>query len=126
MNEFPVDGDPELFPVEYDWAFQANFLGKKTDDKNHYNFAIKPWKGYAYDWDGWGEENYHIGVWVLLFEGQGENSIGEMNRNLFKQKVSQRYGQDLVDYATKKGNQQYTYLNFFMLESPKTGKEANY
>ncbi|MFQ6722929.1 MAG: hypothetical protein ACLRFH_00810 [Opitutales bacterium] len=30
MNEFPDDGDPEVFHIKDGWAFQANFLGNKT------------------------------------------------------------------------------------------------
>lgn len=126
MNEIPQDGNPGLFPVESDWAFQANFFGKKTENKNYYNFAIKPWKGYTYDWDCWPEEGYHSAEWVLLFSGQGKNSEGEKNRDFFTEKVSQRYGEDLVNDVTKKSNKNYTYLNFSMVESPKTGKDTNY
>ena len=71
-------------------------------------------------------QNSHIGEWVLLFEGQGEDSVAETNRDLFKQKVSQRYRKDLVNDVTKRNNEAYTYLNFSMVESPKTGKEENY
>ncbi len=128
MNEFPGDGTPPAhIPIGAEWAFQANLIGDKAENnKNFYSLAIKPWKGYNYDWDCWGaSENYYIAEWVLLFTGQGKGSAGEKNRALFEKKVSQRYG-DLVNYNVKGSNKIYTYLNFSMVETPKTGKETNY
>ena len=126
MNESPGDGNPGLFPVEAGWVLQANFLGsKKTEnEKDYYNFAIKPWKGHLYDWDCWADESYHSAEWVLLFAGKSEQT--QADRDLFKKKVAQRYGKDLINYDTKRNNKDYTYLNISLVETPKTGKETNY
>jgi len=132
MNEFPDDGTPTIhMPAEAGWAFQTNFLGEKqqSNGKDFYIFTVKPWKGFNYDWDCWTGTNYHSAEWVLLFSGQTDKSIA--NRALFKQKLLQRYGIDLDEENSghtiaKKGNKNYTYLNFPMVETPKIEKEENY
>ena len=123
MNEFPEDRRPGRMPIDANWVFQSNFLGSKEKvDEEYYNLIVKPWNGYHYDWDCWNDDDVHIAEWCILLTGQSEQS--KANRALFENKIKQRYGK--VNNSIKGDNKDFLYLNFSLLETPKTGKEANY